>query len=80
MLEFCGGDFYLIDDYYSSPQHKIECTSKAAFAPALVADVQTVLRNYTRTWEVIFALLPVDGKDHAFSVYAGTCVQHLVDP
>jgi hypothetical protein len=73
---FGDGEFYLIDDHYSSPQHKVECTSPQAFSQSLVADVQDVLKGYARRWEVIFALPAVDGKDHAFRVFVNECIEY----
>lgn len=73
---FGEGDYYLVADCYACAQHKVECASKEVFTPGLVSDVQSALRKYIREWEVIIALPPVGGKDHAFSVYAKACVEH----
>ena len=74
---FGDGDYYLVEDCYATPQHKVECVTDEAFTPSLVSDVQLLLKKYTRKWEVIFALNAVDGKDHAFSVYSDDCVEHF---
>ena len=73
---FGDGDFYLIDDYYSSPQHKVECTSPSVFTPSLLVEVQNILKRFSRRWEVIFALPAIEGKDHAYSVYTNECIEH----
>ncbi|MBL8523422.1 MAG: hypothetical protein JNN20_07025 [Betaproteobacteria bacterium] len=73
---FGDGDYYLISDYYSSAQHKVECTSPLVFTPSLLVDVQGILKRYSRRWEVIFALPAIEGKDHAYSVYVDECIEH----
>lgn len=73
---FGDGDFYLIDDYYSSAQHKNECTSADGYTSVLASDVQELLSRYSRRWVVIFALPAVEGKDHAFLVYANEIVEY----
>jgi hypothetical protein len=67
------GDFFLIDDYYGSPQHKVECTSSAVFTPELVADVQAELLVFSEDWEVIFVFSSPKGNDRATSVYKNRC-------
>jgi hypothetical protein len=73
-------DYYLVDDVHALPQHKVECTSNEALTPELVVDVQSVLKKYSREWEVIFALPAIDGKDRAFSVFASSCVEPMARP
>jgi hypothetical protein len=74
---FGDGDYFLVDDCYSSPQHKVERTSSHGFTPSLVAEVQTLLKRYNRPWEVIFALPAVEGKDHAYRVFSNTCAEYV---
>jgi len=73
---FGDGDFFLVDDDYGSTQHKIECTSKAAFTPALAAEIQQLLQSFERTWEVIVALPSIDGLEHGFAVTKASCLEH----
>jgi hypothetical protein len=70
------GEFYLVDDYYGSPQHKIECARIDLFTLSLVSDVQSALKQFRRRWEVIFALPAEAGHDHAFTVYADAVIEH----
>ncbi|MDR7332067.1 hypothetical protein [Roseateles asaccharophilus] len=72
---FGEGDFILVDDYYSSLQHKIECISPDAFTSSLVDATQAVLKRYPRRWEVIFVAPAAGGGDHAYSVYADQCIK-----
>jgi len=72
---FGDGEFYLIDDCYASPQHKIECSAREVCSGELVSDVQSALREYSRSWGVIFAFPAVEGRDVALSVYASSCVE-----
>ena len=73
---FGGGDFYLVEDDYGSVQHKVECTSDAAFTPALAEQIQEVLEPFERPWEVIVALRAVGGREHGFAITKGACVEH----
>jgi hypothetical protein len=73
---FGDDDYFLIDDYYSSPQHKVECTSAMTFTPPLVADIQKVLRRYERPWEVIFVVPRGTGNVVAYSVNGDSCIEH----
>jgi hypothetical protein len=73
---FGDGDFHLVSDCYDAAQHMIQCSTAAAFTPAVVHDTQVALRRFSRRWEVVFALPPVGSREHAYSVYADTCVEH----
>jgi hypothetical protein len=71
-----ASDFHLVEDCYGYAQHKVECALVTAFTPDLIANVQAALKKYDRNWEVIFALPALEGKDHAFSVYTNSCIEH----
>jgi hypothetical protein len=52
---FGEGDFWLVDDNYGSPQHKV-CVSRVSFLTQIMAsEVQQKIRAYSLPWEVIFA-------------------------
>lgn len=56
------GDFWLVDDNYGSPQHKV-CVSRVSFLTKIMAsEVQQKLRAYSLPWEVIFAFDPRDER------------------
>jgi hypothetical protein len=57
---FGYGDYFLIDDYYCSTQHKVEYAKPEFLTDAIVTDVQRALLPYAEDWEVIFA--PDDGS------------------
>ena len=73
---FGDGDFYLVDDDYGSMQHKIECTSAAAFTPALTTEIQELLAPFEGEWEVVVALPTLSGSEHGFAVTKRSCVEH----
>lgn len=53
---FGEGDFWLVDDNYGSPQHKV-CVTRITFLTRPVAvEVQRTLRKYSLGWEVLFSL------------------------
>ncbi len=70
---FGDGDYFLIDDYYCSTQHKVECTSASVVTPELIAEVQSALLGFPEVWEVIFAFPSHEGTDHALIVYKNRC-------
>lgn len=74
---FGDGDFYLVDDDYGSMQHKIECTSAAAFTPALAAEIQQLLALFEGEWEVIVALPVLGGSKHGFAITRRSWVEHV---
>jgi hypothetical protein len=50
------GDFWIVDDNYGSPQHKV-CVTRLPFLTRPVAiEVQRILRKYSLPWEVLFSL------------------------
>ena len=50
------GDFWVVDDNYGSPQHKV-CVTRVSFLTRPVAlEVQRILRKYSLAWEVLFSL------------------------
>jgi hypothetical protein len=65
--------YHLVDDYYACPQHKVECASRGAFTPELVAATQRVLARYERPWEVIFAVPSSSPEGEAYSVRTTSC-------
>ena len=59
---FGNGEFWLVDDNYGSPQHKV-CVFRVAFlTQPLCREVQRVIRKYSLAWEVIFAFDFDDGR------------------
>jgi hypothetical protein len=50
------GDFWIVDDNYGSPQHKVCVTRISFLTRPLATEVQRVLRNYSLAWEVLFSL------------------------
>jgi hypothetical protein len=70
-----GVALYLVDDYYACPQHKVECMSREALTPELVAATQALLSRYERPWEVIFALPSSSPEGEAYCVRATSCAQ-----
>lgn len=59
---FGEGDFWVVDDNYGSPQHKV-CVSRASFLTKIMAsEVQQKIRTYSLPWEVIFAFDPRDER------------------
>ena len=59
---FGEDDYWLVDDNYGSPQHKI-CVARISFITRpLVAEIQRALRQYALPWEVLFAFDPRDPR------------------
>lgn len=53
---FGDADFWIVDDNYGNPQHKV-CMHRIAFLTRpLAIEVQRVLRKYSLAWEVLFSL------------------------
>ena len=51
-----GGDFWVVDDNYGSPQHKV-CVARVSFITRPVAlEAQRVIRKYSLPWEILFSL------------------------
>ena len=62
--EFGEGDYWLIDDNYGSPQHKV-CVQRASFFTREMATaIQGVLRGRELPWEVIVAFDDRDPRRH----------------
>jgi hypothetical protein len=50
-----NGDFWIVDDNYGSPQHKV-CVFEVSFiTQPLALEVQRLLRKHSLAWEVLFA-------------------------
>ena len=50
------GGFWIVDDNYGSPQHKV-CVNQVSFLTRPIAvEVQRLLRKYSLGWEVLFSL------------------------
>jgi hypothetical protein len=52
---FGNGDFWVVDDDYGSPQHKVCVTRVSFLTRPLALEVQRLIRKYSRSWEVLFA-------------------------
>jgi len=53
---FGDADFWIVDDNYGSPQHKV-CVHRISFLTRpLALEVQRALRKYSLAWEVLFSL------------------------
>jgi hypothetical protein len=53
---FGEGDFWLVDDNYGSPQHKV-CVVRLRFlTPEVAAATQRLLVRYSLAWQVLFSL------------------------
>ena len=50
------GDFWIVDDNYGTPQHKVCVTRISFLTRPLAVEVQRVLRKYSLAWEVLFSL------------------------
>ncbi len=77
---FGDGDFWIVDDNYGTPQHKV-CVHRAAFLTRpMVAAVQTLLKGWTLRWEVIFSFDDDDPRRHpddlGLTVRANEIVEH----
>jgi hypothetical protein len=60
-----NGDFWLVDDDWGGPQHKV-CVFRLGFlTPALCAEVQRMLGGFPPTWQVLFALDTPNVHRHA---------------
>jgi hypothetical protein len=59
-----NGDFWIVDDNYGSPQHKV-CVFQVSFLTQPVAhEVQRTLRKHSLPWEVLFAFDKTDSRRH----------------
>ena len=54
------GDFWIVDDNYGTPQHKVCVTRVSFLTRPLAVEVQRVLRRYALAWEVLFSLDKAD--------------------
>ena len=53
---FGNHDYWIVDDNYGSPQHKV-CVARLSFITRPLAHgVQRVIRKYSLPWEVLFSL------------------------
>lgn len=50
------GDFWLVEDNYGSPQHKVCVTHVSFLTRPMAAEIQRALRKYSLGWEVLFSL------------------------
>ena len=53
---FGEGDFWLVDDNYGSPQHKVCVTRITFLTRPLAVEVQRTLQKYSLGWEVLLSL------------------------
>ena len=53
---FGNGDFWLVDDNYGSPQHKVCVTRVSFLTRPMAAEIQRALPKYSLSWEVLFSL------------------------
>ncbi len=57
---FGEGDYWVVDDNYGTPQHKV-CVHRTSFLTSPMAmAVQRLLRGHALRWEILFSL---DGDD-----------------
>jgi hypothetical protein len=50
------GDYWLVDDNYGTPQHKICVTNISILTRPLCRQCQRLLRQYSLPWELLFSL------------------------
>jgi hypothetical protein len=53
---FGEGDFWIVDDNWGSPEHKVCVTRLPFLTRVLAADVQRLLQKYSLPWAVLFSL------------------------
>src|SRR6185436_12815194 len=75
-----GGDYWIVDNNYGPPQHKV-CVHKASFLTRpMVAEVQRALQDRELRWEVLFSFDDDDTRRHpddlGLSVTAHTVTEH----
>ena len=51
-----NGDFWLVDDNYGTPQHKVCVTRISFITRPLCLEIQRAIRKYSLPWEVLLAL------------------------
>ena len=74
------GDYWIVDDNYGSPQHKV-CVYKASFLTRpMVTAVQRALQDRGLRWEVLFSFDDSDTRRHpedlGITVQAHTVIEH----
>ena len=61
---FGAGDFWVVDDNYGSPQHKV-CVFKPSFLTRpMVTAIQRILMGQTLQWEVLLSFDDSNSKRH----------------
>jgi hypothetical protein len=78
---FGDGDYWIVDDNYSSPQHKV-CVHQVSFITLpMVTAVQRLLRGRQLRWEVLVVFDFHDPQrhpdDHGLTITAHQVVEHL---
>ena len=78
---FGVGDFWVVDDNYGSPQHKV-CVSKPTFLTRpMVTAVQRILTGRTLQWEVLLSFDDSNSKRHpddlGLMVRESEVIEHL---
>ena len=51
-----NGDFWVVDDDYSTPQQKVRITRVSFLTRPVAREIQRVLRGYSLAWEVLLVL------------------------
>jgi hypothetical protein len=52
---YSDGDFWIVDDHYGSPQHKVCVARVSCITRPVALEVQRALRKYSLAWEVLFS-------------------------
>lgn len=53
---FGKADYWLVDDNYGSPQHKVCVTQISFLTRSLCRECQRLIRRYSLPWEILFSL------------------------
>jgi len=61
---FGGGDYWVVDDNYSTPQHKVCVTRPSFITRPMAKTVQRLLQGRKLRWEVLVSLDIKDSNRH----------------